>query len=32
MRQIRAAISAGQFAQFATDIIGLPRRPGTPVA
>jgi queuine tRNA-ribosyltransferase len=32
MRQIRAAIAAGQFAQFAADIIGLPRRPGTPVA
>jgi queuine tRNA-ribosyltransferase len=32
MRQIRAAIAADQFAQFAADIIGLPRRPGTPVA
>jgi queuine tRNA-ribosyltransferase len=32
MRQIRAAIAAGQFAQFATAILGLPRRPGTPVA
>jgi queuine tRNA-ribosyltransferase len=32
MRQIRAAIAAGQFAQFAAGIIGLPRRPGTPVA
>jgi queuine tRNA-ribosyltransferase len=32
MRQIRAAIAAGQFAQFAAGILGLPRRPGTPVA
>jgi queuine tRNA-ribosyltransferase len=32
MRQIRAAIAAGQFAQFAAGIIGLPRRAGTPVA
>jgi queuine tRNA-ribosyltransferase len=32
MRQIRAAIAAGQFAQFAAGIMGLPRRPGTPVA
>jgi queuine tRNA-ribosyltransferase len=32
MRQIRAAIAAGQFAQFAAAILGLPRRPGTPVA
>jgi Queuine tRNA-ribosyltransferase len=28
MRQIRAAIAAGQFAQFAAGILGLPRRPG----
>jgi queuine tRNA-ribosyltransferase len=32
MRQIRAAIAAGRFAQFAAGILGLPRRPGTPVA
>jgi queuine tRNA-ribosyltransferase len=32
MRQIRAAIAAGQFAQFAGGILALPRRPGTPVA
>jgi queuine tRNA-ribosyltransferase len=32
MRQIRAAIAAGQFAQFAAGILGLPRRDGTPVA
>jgi queuine tRNA-ribosyltransferase len=32
MRGIRAAIAAGQFAQFAADIIGQPRRAGTPVA
>jgi queuine tRNA-ribosyltransferase len=32
MRQIRAAIAAGQFAQFAAGILGLPRRAGTPVA
>jgi queuine tRNA-ribosyltransferase len=32
MRQIRAAIAAGQFAQFAAGILRLPRRPGTPVA
>ncbi len=32
MRQIRAAIAAGQFAQFAAGIIGLARRPITPVA
>jgi queuine tRNA-ribosyltransferase len=32
MRQIRAAIAAGRFTQFATGISGLPRRPGTPVA
>jgi queuine tRNA-ribosyltransferase len=32
MRQIRAAIAAGQFAQFAAGILGQPRRGGTPVA
>jgi queuine tRNA-ribosyltransferase len=32
MRRIRAAIAAGQFAQFAAAILALPRRPGTPVA
>jgi queuine tRNA-ribosyltransferase len=32
MRQIRTAIAAGRFAQFAAGILGLPRRPGTPVA
>jgi queuine tRNA-ribosyltransferase len=32
MRQIRAAIAAGQFAQLAAGIIALPQRPGTPVA
>jgi queuine tRNA-ribosyltransferase len=32
MRQIRAAIAAGQFAQFAAGILALPRRAGTPVA
>jgi queuine tRNA-ribosyltransferase len=32
MRQIRAAIAAGRFTQFADGILGLPRRPGTPVA
>jgi queuine tRNA-ribosyltransferase len=32
MQQIRAAIAAGQFAQFAAGIFGLQRRPGTPVA
>jgi len=32
MRQIRSAIGAGRFAQFAAGILGLPRRPGTPVA
>jgi len=32
MRRIRAAIAAGQFAQFAAGILALPRRPGTPVA
>ena len=32
MRRIRAAIAAGQFAQFAAGILGLPRRPGAPVA
>ncbi len=32
MRRMRAAIAAGQFAQFAAGILGLPRRPGTPVA
>ncbi len=32
MRQIRAAIAAGRFAQLAADILGLPRRAGTPVA
>ena len=32
MRRIRAAIAAGQFARFAAGIIGLPRRPGAPVA
>jgi queuine tRNA-ribosyltransferase len=32
MRQIRAAIAAGRFAQFAAGILGLPRRDGTPVA
>jgi queuine tRNA-ribosyltransferase len=32
MRQIRAAIAAGRFAHLAAGILGLPRRPGTPVA
>ena len=32
MRQIRATIAAGQFAQLAAGIIALPQRPGTPVA
>jgi len=32
MRQIRAAIAAGRFAQIAADIIARPRRAGTPVA
>ena len=32
MRQIRAAIAAGQFAPFAAGILALPRRDGTPVA
>jgi queuine tRNA-ribosyltransferase len=32
MRQIRAAIAAGRFAQFAAGIIAQPRRSGTPVA
>ncbi len=32
MRRIRAAIAAGQFAQFAAGILGLPRRAWTPVA
>jgi queuine tRNA-ribosyltransferase len=32
MRQIRAAIAAGRFAQLAAGILGLPRRGGTPVA
>jgi len=32
MRQIRAAIAAGRFAQLAAGILGLPRRAGTPVA
>jgi queuine tRNA-ribosyltransferase len=32
MRQIREAIAAGRFAQFAAGIIAQPRRSGTPVA